>query len=130
MNFSRAHNSPFMQNIHHHQSRRVLHLPGFRNLGYLPVLAIVTVFSNSSVNLNSHFLLKNLSKRPRYAIPLGLACGLAPAMALIALFHRHTGPDIGFRNANCEPWNRFENKQYRYYTTIDHVNYQHPRPKF
>jgi len=65
-------------------------------------------------------------------INLGIACGLVPAMAVAALIHRHNGPDVSFRRAKCEPWNdgTWDNKQYRYYSNIDHNKYQHPRPKY
>ncbi|CAG2168045.1 unnamed protein product [Oppiella nova] len=40
-------------------------------------------------------------------------------------------PEVSWnRKGNPEPWQEYDKKQYKFWSQIDHENYEHPRPRF
>ncbi|RWS18275.1 cytochrome c oxidase subunit NDUFA4-like protein [Leptotrombidium deliense] len=65
-------------------------------------------------------------------IPVLMATALGAgggSLYLIRLAFRNS--DVSWRrNANPEPWQEYETKQYKFYSQIDHDKLERPRPKF
>ena len=57
------------------------------------------------------------------------AFGVGPAFIAYATYHQMTGPEARF-GTNFEPWHHFANKKFKLLSSVDHQNYEHPRPKF
>ena len=54
---------------------------------------------------------------------------IAPTMAILASLHQIKGPDVHvFKRFDTNE--DFENKKFKHFSSIDHENYVHPRPKF
>ncbi|KAG8226193.1 hypothetical protein J437_LFUL012467 [Ladona fulva] len=66
-------------------------------------------------------------------IPLYACVGAGCCFALFYTIRLATkNPDVSwFRKSNPEPWNEYENKQYKFYSPIrDYSNIKSPAPKF
>ncbi|RWS20163.1 hypothetical protein B4U80_01183 [Leptotrombidium deliense] len=77
------------------------------------------------------FSLKGLRKN--YAvIPVVIATAIGAGAASFYIFRlAFRNPDVSWRrNANPEPWQEYEKKQYKFYSQIDHDKLESPRPKF
>lgn len=62
--------------------------------------------------------------------PVGfLALVVAPIMAICASVHQLRGPDVRIWK-NFETNKEFENRKFKYISSVDHSTYVHPRPKF
>src|SRR5437879_254412 len=57
------------------------------------------------------------------------AFAVGPSLILAMAYHKFHGPEIFWRK-DPEPWNKFENRKMKLYTSIDVENYEHPRPRF
>lgn len=58
-----------------------------------------------------------------------LAFLVGPSLAIYQSYHQISGPDVRVLK-NFETQQAYEKKQFKYLSSIDHQNYEHPRPKF
>lgn len=58
-----------------------------------------------------------------------LAFLVGPGLAVFQSIHQIKGPDVRVVK-NFETNNSYEKKQFKYLSSVDHANYEHPRPKF
>ncbi|CAG2108919.1 unnamed protein product [Medioppia subpectinata] len=77
------------------------------------------------------FSAAGLRKNPSL-IPLFFFAGLGGVWAGYYLLRLATrNPDVCWnKKGNPEPWQEYDKKQYKFWSQIDHVNYEHPRPRF
>ena len=70
-----------------------------------------------------------LKKNPGVWPVVVFAFGLAPVFVAIQSYHQLKGPDMRF-GKDFEPWHKFENKKFKFISSQDYQNYEHPRPRF
>lgn len=58
-----------------------------------------------------------------------LAFFLGPSLAVFQSFHQISGPDVRVTK-NFDTNQAFEKKKFKYISSVDYENYEHPRPKF
>ncbi|KPM02467.1 NADH dehydrogenase [ubiquinone] 1 alpha subcomplex subunit 4-like protein [Sarcoptes scabiei] len=54
---------------------------------------------------------------------------IGPGLAVYQSLHQINGPDVRILK-NFETQEAYDKKKFKYFTTIDHENYEHPRPRF
>ncbi|RWS12277.1 cytochrome c oxidase subunit NDUFA4-like protein [Dinothrombium tinctorium] len=85
-----------------------------------------TIFGRPSQLMKKGAFFKNYSLFPiLFITAFGTFAGLFSAIRCLL-----RSPDVSLTRSNPEPWQAYENKQYKLYSNIDHENYKHPRPKF
>jgi hypothetical protein len=73
--------------------------------------------------------LSSMKKNPEVLPVFFFAMVCGPSLMFYMIYHKLQGPEIISRS-DPEPWNKFEKKQIKLYSEIDHENYEHPRPRF
>lgn len=58
-----------------------------------------------------------------------LAFLVGPGLAVYQSAHQMSGPDFRLLK-NFDTNQNYENKQFKYISSVDHATYEHPRPKF
>ncbi|RWS11930.1 cytochrome c oxidase subunit NDUFA4-like protein [Dinothrombium tinctorium] len=85
------------------------------------------IYGRRSILMQKGAFLKNYSLLP--VIGITALGGLFAGFYVMRLALRN--PDVSWnKRSNPEPWQEYENKQYKFYSNIDHEKYQHPRPRF
>lgn len=58
-----------------------------------------------------------------------LAFLVGPSLAIYQSYHQITGPDVRILK-NFDTNQAYEKKKFKYISSVDYDNYEHPRPKF
>lgn len=58
-----------------------------------------------------------------------LAFLVGPSLAFFQSIHQIKGPDVRVLK-NFETNDQYDKRQFKFISSVDHENYEHPRPKF